>query len=438
MKYTPITLAHPDDLFAQQYREAADRVMLEAGLDLYLRRRKARPEFPFFDTKFNPNTGEDFPESSYDRLTGWFLGRGAEACAAHLDTLEDLYSDPHHQQAVRQMLTELREHYLDALMTVLERYGGSCPFIMDRSYQAADPWEAETEAKHKLLTAGTMFCAKGLLAIKDPRGVLLGKRLVRDYVDAAYVNRYAPRGNEYEPDIHAQSSFMLAFGAIPLVMDVSDAEEQTQWAQLTADMLTHVIDTFYEPETGIMYDYVDFRTGVPLSKFNPGHLSELVGLALQAADAVSSSEAEVSPHIHAVFNRAYTVLPSALVRTWEAGYCNKHHGIYQFVDITSGTPIQTDLPWWSLPETMRAALRSAVVTDDVHVRTRLQEIYVVCSNDYFSYYINPAYGLFPFRTRSGENGRVLDSMPVLPEADPLYHTNLAWLDARRMLDKVGR
>jgi hypothetical protein len=47
---------------------------------------------------------------------------------------------------------------------------------------------------------------------------------------------------------------------------------------------------------------------------------------------------------------------------------------------------------------------------------------------YFAHYPNRANLLFPFQTRDGATGQVVDIVPAVPEGDPLYHANGAFLD----------
>jgi hypothetical protein len=77
---------------------------------------------------------------------------------------------------------------------------------------------------------------------------------------------------------------------------------------------------------------------------------------------------------------------------------------------------------------MRAAVRAAAVVNDKTLRGKLLDIARVSSNDYFTHYLNPDNGLFPFQTRSGKTGEVINVAPAIPEGDPLYHTNLSVMD----------
>jgi hypothetical protein len=86
------------------------------------------------------------------------------------------------------------------------------------------------------------------------------------------------------------------------------------------------------------------------------------------------------------------------------------------------------MPWWNLPETMRGALFAAMAAEDEEKRGACLAAFAKCHNAYFTHYLNPNLMLYPFQTRSGETGEVMDAVPSIPEGDPLYHSNLCFLD----------
>jgi hypothetical protein len=75
-----------------------------------------------------------------------------------------------------------------------------------------------------------------------------------------------------------------------------------------------------------------------------------------------------------------------------------------------------------------------LVTDSPDARAACLAAFAKCHNAYFGHYLNRNLMLFPYQTRSGETGEVLDSPPSIPEGDPLYHSNLCFLD---MLQSLG-
>jgi len=56
-------------------------------------------------------------------------------------------------------------------------------------------------------------------------------------------------------------------------------------------------------------------------------------------------------------------------------------------------------------------------------------------NNYFDY-VNPRLMYFSLRTRNGKTSCVVSVMPAVPEADPLYHSNLSFIDMQDVCSRV--
>ena len=76
--YEPMLLerAGREQLKSAAYRRFILAAGVTPGVRLLLARQRGRPDWPFVDTKFNPNTGRDLGPESYGVVFGWFLGRG--------------------------------------------------------------------------------------------------------------------------------------------------------------------------------------------------------------------------------------------------------------------------------------------------------------------------------------------------------------------------
>ena len=80
------------------------------------------------------------------------------------------------------------------------------------------------------------------------------------------------------------------------------------------------------------------------------------------------------------------------------------------------------MPWWSLPETIRAAAEC-----EVFCNTDQSEIIRLCSDALWNKFTVPEQGFFAWQTRSSD-GKPSTAIPAVPDLDPGYHTNLALLD----------
>ena len=86
-----------------------------------------------------------------------------------------------------------------------------------------------------------------------------------------------------------------------------------------------------------------------------------------------------------------------------------------------------DMPWWSLPETMRASVLCWQSTAEEGLRSRALAIFAACHNAFTQHYIRPDIHLMAVQTRA-EDGTVSEAIPATADADPGYHTGLSLLD----------
>ena len=96
------------------------------------------------------------------------------------------------------------------------------------------------------------------------------------------------------------------------------------------------------------------------------------------------------------------------------------------LDPAKGVPVNTDAPWWSLPESIRAGALLANLCPDA--ADELAGRVKLLTDAFFSNYI--ANGHYGFACQMCDvNGVPADVIPAVPDADPLYHTNLPLTDA---------
>jgi mannose/cellobiose epimerase-like protein (N-acyl-D-glucosamine 2-epimerase family) len=159
---------------------------------------------------------------------------------------------------------------------------------------------------------------------------------------------------------------------------------------------------------------------------DPGHALECVGLVLKFASTAkqlpitdAEQQAEIA-HIE-------TLMPRLLEHNFRNGFQPGPGGICKAFDLVSRTPINTDMPWWSLPETMRSAAfcwRLARTDTD-----RMMSLRIVrdCHNAFTRHFVRPDLHLMAYQTRS-ETGDPVSVIPATADADPGYHTGLSIID----------
>jgi hypothetical protein len=437
--YRPLVLqdASLETLRGEPYRRFVLSAAIVPGVRMLLARHRARRDWPYIDTKFNPNTGQDLPAERYRMLHTWFLGRATQSLAEHLDWLERLedLSAPEREEA-NALFGRLIGNMAAALRTILEKNHGRVPFRVNLDLEAVDADGNRIEADPDRAGAGDVFGAKGLIAEGSDANVELGIGLLLVAGGRIRDGRYDFQQYAVQPKGIAQSGKMLLEDAARTVFAATtDPQRRAQVLDLCADLLAEVLDRHYDPATAVFSEYLDEDSGRPGHYLDPGHAAELVGLGLGAVECMRAQTAWLNDERKALIRHACRELPRLLVKATELGFNSIYPGLFKAVDNRTGEPINDEMPWWNLPETMRAAVRAYEVSDDEPVRTRCLQIVQQCHNAYFQHYLNRDKMLFPYQTISGRTGKVLDQVPAVPEGDPLYHTNLALLD---MLDVLGR
>jgi hypothetical protein len=419
---------------SSDYRRFLFDAAIVPGCRLLLARHRQRPDWPYVETKFNPNTGLNLPPEKYNLVYTWFLGRGSEALDDHLRRLDSVEAFGHAERAaMRELFTSRIANMTRDLAAIADRHHDRIPFRVNRDLNAVDANGKPAAVDATFLGAGDIFGVKGLLSSTDPAIHGRALPLLRRAADLARRDRF-----EYEqsapPPGRDQGTRMLMQGVGACFAHKSrDLAASNEALGIAAAFLTEVLDKHYDSATTVFSECIDPATGARSSLLDPGHANELVGLGLGMIECLEKSP--IANGHCSLIARAKRELPRLLIKSTALGFNPRQPGIFKSVNNQTGKPINADMPWWNLPETMRAAVRASVVAENGLIRSQCLEIFRMCHNAYFSQYPNRANMLFPFQTLNGETGRVVDVVPAVPEGDPLYHANGAFMD---MLDAAER
>jgi hypothetical protein len=443
---------------AGDYAAIASSVM-NALADRYDR----SPGYPFLDTKLDLITGRDFPAEDpvrgRDAVYCWIQGRGLEALAGHRRWWRD-HPDPATDPLLPRLADMMRE-VLDALRDIRRRNAGrlfffvtpeGIPFVLD---------EEGAPRPHLLSSASPLgfsdlFCAKGMYAaardLEDAGVAAIAKDYCRQ-VDAAI------RDGSFEsdqqpldpknpvgpvPGRRTHGHYMIQIGAAALIAAMEgDPAAVEMGLRLIRHELDHHVNLdrrvpelpecdFWEAIDARGGPFVDSR-GRVLS--DPGHALEFVGLTLKFTASVKR-RGLATPEQLAEIARVEARMPRILERNFRNGFQPGPGGICKAFDLVSRQPINRDMPWWSLPETMRAAARCWAVAPDPEDRRASLGILSACHNAFLGHYVRPDLHLMAYQTRSAE-GRPVAAIPATSDADPGYHTGLCLIDILDVFEQNG-
>lgn len=441
-----------DDLAALRVPYCA---MIVAQLGAILERTERSPFYPWLDTKLDLLTGADFPAEhpllGWDLVSGWVQGRGLEAMVGFGRWLAPHAGDPA-VAALRVRIARLTADLLARLRAVRAVNGGHLYFAMTPAGQA---FRFDGALRRQPVALGAeapanysdLFTAKGMLAAAH----FLGDRPALDEArsfalavcEAALQRTFAsdqpppPAGAPaWIAGAHSHGPAMISLGTAALLVQIEPGPESVA---LGLRLAHHVLDghvnlagRWPELQAYDLVEYVD-GAGQPYADAqgriisDPGHSLEFVGLFLKFSAAVRAAGGP-TPAQAAELAALERLMPALLARNFANGFQAAVGGICKTVDLRSRAPVDPTMPWWSLPETIRAALGCWRVAGTDAERDASLGILAACHNAFGEHYVRPDVHLMAVKVR-GANGAPLDFIPAYPDADPGYHTALSLMDA---------
>ena len=429
--------------------------ILLTNLDVILDRYDRAPDYPFIDTKFSTITGEDFPDDgpdykSRDVIYSWIQGRGLESLAGHAEWLPQcrLLSDEEKRERIRRIRRILAE-VAEQMEAMRRRNHGRLSFCMlpDGTPLVFDDVGTLSPASMpEESNFAELFYAKGLLAAAS----LLGQsqwrdtatdlltRILNDIQVARFIvdvpSFHPPRNILHDRRQRPEGPWMIALGALALAYEKTG---QPEWLLIGERFLRHLLSMYLNRGRFRHLHPLDFieivdERGQPWAEQGrilsvPGHTLELVGLGVKLLATMRERGG-----FDETIRIARDLFPSLSVHTFELGFNERGGGIHRSIDLVERVPIDSTMPWWALPEAMRAAAGLLVLVPEAGEREQVIRMLAECSNAFVSHYVNPRAHLWAYQTLD-ETGRPVDIIPATPDADPGYHTGLSLIDVMENL-----
>jgi len=453
---TPTT---PKPLDARALRQdIAD--LVRANIDYMVSRWEAKGRPEWLDTKVDIATGTDFATSDRcgtvhgpDVVYGWIQGRGLEALAGHRRWL----GEGADRTAASRDLEPRLDDCLRRLGNALERRRAEHGrlFFMMRADTGA-PLCLDDDGRLAALPPGDLppgftdlFYSKGLAAAGSVLGeaswVQAGSGLFGDTVQAIMAGRFVSDQQPMDarnpvrpvPGRLSHGPAMIAIGGTGTLLQIT---RDAAWWDAGLALARYIVarhishGQFDGLQDG---DLVEFITpdGAPYDSAgailcDPGHALEWVGLTARLlwigeavigrTAAVVAARRELQAALLGVFRQAFRI-----------GFNPEAGGICKLVDLRTRRVVNGDMPWWSLPETLRAAalLRRLYPDHATAAEAALGPCWCALER-----YLSPAAGRLAVQTRDAA-GRTVAVIPACPDADPCYHTGLSLIDTWRALDR---
>jgi hypothetical protein len=451
---------------SQINRAAEDyRLMLLSVLSFILDRYERDPAYGFIDTKINVSTGIDFEENDPIRgkriIYSWIQGRALEALAAHYIWLGqcpelDLQVRTNLANRIRVVLFEL----LDRMEKLRKANNGRLVFMITPDGVPLRISENGNVVSYELrpdapANYSDLFYVKGLAAaayvleLKDKLSEAcdLFMAITKDILE----NRFISDQQQFDVMNISPKNKGGRYTHCPRMIGISAASrflkctKDPEFQKIGFEFLDYVLKHYTHAENSPkqtekfeMWEFIN-KDGQPyvddanMLISDPGHACEFTGIALDFI-RTSESYSSLTPTQTAKVTDYKSILPNMLKKNFGNGFLGK--GICKTFDLISRRPYNSNMPWWSLPETMKAALLScSVVTRENCIS--FAEIAAKCSNAFVRYYIKPDRNLMAIQTVDAD-GQPSDIIPATPDADPGYHTGLSLIDCLSSLKQFTK
>ena len=386
------------------------------------------PDYPFIDTKFDIVSGRDYGETDEpfrqrSCIYSWIQGRGLESLAKHVE-----YVEANGEPELARRLSAMLGTVAASMEKLRKNNNGRLPFAMrldGSSFFDQPPSQGNFS---------DLFYSKGLFAagriLQNENYMQSGRDLFEQVLNAIRKREFHtdqqsfdPKNQvAYTPGKFPQGPRMIALGGIADFLDAYPQE--TVWQNVTEEFIQYIIQHHINhgdyPELR-KYDFIEsldsneqpWRDGSVIFS-DPGHALEFTGLAGKCLLILLRLGKKAELVKEATF-----LLPQVFCHVFDYGFNRKAGGISKGFDLVSRMPTNSDMPWWSLPETIRAGLEMATLCPKLRAPILLR---TGAAFQAFTQGFLQDNG-FGCQTRS-EKGDIINVIPAVSDADPGYHTNL--------------
>ncbi len=412
-------------------------------------RYEARQAEHVINTKVNIITGEDFAQRgsaltiySDQVIYGWIQGRSLEAIADHIAWLPRVLQEGDTlRHRLRRMLAEVVEHLED----LRRRNRGRLWFMFDPNGAplriTSDGRIVPLGTNERRTTYTDLFYFKGLFAA----ATCLGRNKLTDEAEEAY--RKATDAVLRDDFVNAQQPMDPNNPVAPVPGRCSHGSRMIALDGI-ARMLKHTADPAWRAKGTALIRYVLNRhvncgqfPGLPDGAFiefitpegdpwlqngaiicDPGHALEFVGLTCKVLRELRRIDPDA---YRPLFEECRRRLPVVFRGSYEEGF-QAAEGICKTFDWLTRKPVNADMPWWPLPETIRSAALLIDLYPDIDRSFYLQAI-DACHRAFVTHYTQRDFYHLAIQTCDAR-GHPVDVIPAVPDVDPGYHTGLSFLD----------
>ena len=459
-QYQPIPLPVQPDVSDFRALRKPYQAMIVAQFRAIVDRSEAGPLYPWLDTRLDLITGADLPPADPrfgpGLVSGWVQGRGLEGLATFGAWL-GAWAGSREADALLGRVRRLTAALLAQFRAARAQYGGHLYFTMlpdgmpitvdERQRQLRVAMGPDTPHNYS-----DLFAAKAMLAAAYFLGNEIALDEARAYCRAVYEDILSLRFRTDQPQPaglasvvstaggYAHGPHMIALGmATHFACQEPGPASVEMGLRLARRVLYAHVNLAGRWPALRPNDLVEFITaegGPHVDEAgrviaDPGHALEFVGLFLKFCAVVRQGGSITPEQLGEMAHLEGLMLP-VLLRAFDNGFQPSLGGIRKSLDLLTLQSIDDTMPWWSLPETIRAGLAAAAISSTMDDLAACLSIAAQCHNAFVENYVRPDIHLMAIKLRDGA-GRVSSMVPAYPDADPGYHTALSLIDALESL-----
>ncbi len=390
-------------------------------------------DYPFIDTKFDICSGKDFGPGDEefrqkDFIYGWIQGRGLESLAEHCIFFERAGED---ELAMR--LRNMAVKVLNSMERLRAANGGRVAFAITPEGKSIFPDTGDHG------NYSDLFYSKGLFAAADmlnmPECAATAEKLFQKVLADIVSDRFRTDQHGFDPKNPVafvqgkliQGPRMIALYGLARL--AAAHPENSFYVNSAAEIIRYIYE--YHINTG-QYKQLqkfDFLEAVDAGHkawsdggmilCDPGHALEFVGLAGKCL-----LEMRRQGKYGDLIAESSGILPEVFKHVFDFG-SQAAGGIVKSFDLVSRRVVNSDMPWWSLPETIRAGMQLLKLYPEHS--GGIKERVAIAQQAFFTGFVAAGTHGFACQTRD-HKGIPVNVIPAVPDADPGYHTNCSFID----------
>ena len=419
-----------------------ERILRPSMLRILERHERNGAGYPFVDTKFDIVSDRDFsdPGTSFrsrNCIYSWIQGRGLESLAKHAFFFEE--KEDH---ALARRLDLMLAAVVEAMEKLRARNGGHLLFAMTAEGSplagCSGPGDGESNFSDLFYSKGLFWAA---LRLKDSALKQTAEKMFFAVIDSIRNKKFhtdqksfdVKNPVEFVPGKFPQGPRMIALSGLADMIGFS-AEVRDEAARTAEEFIRFIFRNHISLHPGGLFEQYDFIESLDADErvwrekdggvfCDPGHALEFVGLASQCLTSLWKQQLGGS-----LLDEASSILPQVFCHVFDYGFNPAAGGICKGFDLIARKTVNTDMPWWSLPETVRAGMLLMKLWNDSPLRNGTAERTELAWDAFRSHYLMRSG--FACQTRSAA-GEIIPVVPAVPDADPGYHTNLSLIAAAK-------